>query len=53
METKELGKEVRLVSQVVRVSSEFEKLQVKASLALEGFGYCCIGMLVFYWIKGS
>jgi uncharacterized protein YjeT (DUF2065 family) len=37
---------------VVRVSSEFEKLQVKAQLALEGFGYVCIGMLIYFWIKG-
>ena len=44
-------KEIRKAN-VVQVFSEFEKLQVKAQLAVEGFGFVCIGMLIYFWSKG-
>ena len=49
MEAKQV-KEVKKAN-VVQVFSEFEKLQVKAFLALEGFGFVCIGMLIYFWSK--
>lgn len=36
---------------VVECFSEFEVLQVKAQLAQEGFGFCAIGSLVYFWSK--